>query len=90
MTNEICTNILHIIHDTQMTSAHTTRAHTTYNNATHVHAEDICVYKCESIHVKCIERKIGPTNSYSVLTSAGMIGQDGQYESPTLYTSQRG
>ena len=90
MTNEICTHILHIIHNTHATWVHTARAHTTYNNATHVHAEDICVYKCESIHVKGIGRKIGPTNSYFVWTSAGMIGQDVQYESPTPYTSQRG
>jgi len=66
MTNAICTHILHIIHNTHATWVHTARAHTTYNNATHVHAEGICVYKCESIHVKGIERKIGPTNSYSV------------------------
>jgi len=30
MTNEICTNTLHIIHNTQATWAHSTRVHTTY------------------------------------------------------------
>ena len=84
------THILHIIHNTNTTWAHTTRAHTTYNNASHVHVECVCVYKCKSLHVLCIERKIGPTNSYSIWASAEMIGQGAQHESPTPYTSQRG
>jgi len=83
MTNEICTHILHIIHNAHATWAHTARAHTTYINATHVHVEFICVYKCEPIHVLCIERTLGPTNSYSVWASAGMIGQGAQYGSPS-------
>jgi len=62
MTHEIYTHILHIMHNTHATRVNAARAHTTYNNVTHVHAEGICVYKCESIHVRCIERKLGLTN----------------------------
>jgi len=84
------THILHIIHNTHMTWAHSTRPHTTYNNVSHVHVECVCEYTCEVLHVLSIDRKIGPTNSYSVSAWAGMIGQGAQYESPTPYTSQRG
>jgi len=101
MTKVICTHKLHIIHNTNATWAHTSRAHTTYNNATHsksdtrgntnsVHLQCVCVYYFESVHMLCIARKIGPTNSYSVWASAGMIGQGAQYESPTPYTNHRG
>ena len=74
----------------QQYNTHATWVHTALAHTKHVHTEGICVYKCESIHVMHIAREIGPTNSYSVWASAGMIGQGTQYESPTPYTSQRG
>jgi len=43
----------------------TTRAHTTYHNASHVMKAHVYVYKCESLHVLCIERKTGPTHDES-------------------------
>jgi len=81
--------MLHIIHKAHATWAHTNTCAHHIQKMRRTYMINAYVYGSVSRYLCCVS-KIGPTNSYSVWTSTGMIGQGAQYESPTPYTSQRG